>query len=310
MKRVISTALIVIFSSTIASMGCKDSSGSGSSNAESGVQLGMVSSELIAVSAFAGDGNGPAFATVSDQEVPESGFPATDANGTTFNIDMARGYVRDVELDLPDGTLCGQFEEGVFSDPVSCVSATEPAEGEERGKDKIVVAGPFDVDLVNGTSSPSLDNVGIPSGAYQRIDIRFEEADALEDGLVAVDDALNGNTIIMSGTFKMNPNDEDEPEKTFEMALTFTEDVRFEGPGTDIVLDENDAEDLVLKLDVAMWFITLPITTCINDGDLVIDETNHLVISDSGSGIEGDDCDQIEGALKEAMKTSGQLDKN
>ena len=305
MKRVVSTALIVIFSSTTASMGC--SSGSGSSNAESGVQLGMVSSELIAVAAFAGDGNGPAFATAPDQEVPESGFPATDANGTTFHIDMARGYVRDIELDLPAGTLCDQFEEGVFSDPVSCVSATEPAEGEARGEDKIVVAGPFDVDLVNGTSTPSLLNVGLPSGTYQRSDTRFEEADALDDGLVAADDALNGNTIIMSGTFKRDPNNVDEPEKTFEMALTFTEDVRFEGPETGIVLDENDAEDLVLKLDVVKWFETLRITTCFDDGDLV---DNHLVISDSGSGIEGDDCDQIENDLKEAMKTSGQLDKN
>ena len=262
----------------------------------------MVSSELIAVTAFAGDGNGPAFATVSDQEVPESGFPATDADGTTFHIDMARGYVRDIELDLPEGTLCGQFEEGVFSDPVSCVSATEPVSGEEPGEDKIVVAGPFDVDLVNGASTPSLLNVGLPSGAYQRIDIRFKEADALEDGLVAANDALNGNTIIMSGTFKYDPDD--VVEKTFEMALTFTEDVRFEGPDTDIVLDENDAEDLVLKLDVAMWFDTLHITTCINDGDLVIDENNHLVIVDSG------DCSTIENDLKEAMKTSGQLDKD
>jgi hypothetical protein len=53
-----------------------------------------------------------------------------------------------------------------------------------------------------------------------------------------------------------------------------------------------------------MWFNTLPITTCINDGDLVIDENNHLVISDSG------DCSTIENDLKDAMKTSGQLDKN
>jgi hypothetical protein len=116
-------------------------------------------------------------------------------------------------------------------------------------------------------------------------------------------DALNGNTIIMSGTFKFDSNDEVEPEKTFEMALTFTADVRFEGPDTDIVLDESKAEDLVLKLDVAMWFNTLPITTCIDTGDLVIVE-NHLEIVDSG------DCSTIENDLKEAMKASGQLDKN
>jgi hypothetical protein len=107
----------------------------------------------------------------------------------------------------------------------------------------------------------------------------------------------------MSGTFKFDSNDEVEPEKTFEMALTFTADVRFEGPDTDIVLDESKAEDLVLKLDVAMWFNTLPITTCIDTGDLVIVE-NHLEIVDSG------DCSTIENDLKEAMKTSGQLDKN
>jgi hypothetical protein len=96
----------------------------------------MVSSELIAVAAFASDGNGPAFATVSDQEVSESGCPATDADGTTFHIRMARGYVRDVELDPPDGTLSDQFEEGVSRTrkktrslsriPSTTISSTQP----------------------------------------------------------------------------------------------------------------------------------------------------------------------------------------
>jgi hypothetical protein len=86
---------------------------------------------------------------------------------------------------------------------------------------------------------------------------------------------------MMSSTFKFDPNDEVEPEKTFEMALTFTEDVRFEGPDTDIVPDESNAEDLVLKLDVAMWFNTRRITTCVGTSDLVIVD-NPLEIVDSG----------------------------
>jgi hypothetical protein len=47
MKRVVSTTLIVIFSSTIASMGSKNSSDSGASNAESGVQSGWFHRNLL-----------------------------------------------------------------------------------------------------------------------------------------------------------------------------------------------------------------------------------------------------------------------
>lgn len=273
-------------------VGCNGSGGDRSGSDESGVQLGMVSSELGPAPASAGTAGGPALAAVSDEPVPQNGFPATDADGTIFHIDMARGYVRDVELDLPDDSLCDQFEEGMFSEPVACAP----------GDDKIVISGPFVVDLVNATSTPDLSDVGIPAGVYQRIDIRFDDAEVV-DGLVTAEDALNGNTLIMSGTFKFDPLDADEVEKTFEMALKFNEDVRFEGPAEDIVLEDSD-EDLVLKLDVAMWFNSLPITTCINDGDLFVDENDHLLITDA------DGCSTIENDLKEAMKTSGQLDKN
>jgi len=274
-------------------VGCNSGGSDGSGSAESGVRMGAASSELIPAAASAGPGGSPALATVSDEPVPESGFPATDADGTTFHIEMARAYVRDIELDLPDLSLCDQFEDGTFSERVECAP----------GDDKIVIAGPFMVDLVNATSTPGLANVGLPGGAYQRIDIRFDDAETA-DGLVTAEDPLNTNTLIMSGTFKYDPDDAGEVEKTFDMVLKFNEDVRFEGPEEDIVLDEGSAEDLVLRLDVAMWFDALPITTCINDGDLVVDENNHLLVADSGG------CSTIENDLKEAMKTSGQLDKN
>jgi hypothetical protein len=70
------------------------------------------------------------------------------------------------------------------------------------------------------------------------------------------------------------------------------------------VLEEGAVDDLAVELDVALWFGTLPITTCIDDGDLVIDGQNHLLIANSG------DCSTVENDLKEAMKTSGQLDKD
>ncbi|MBW2391200.1 MAG: hypothetical protein JRG89_22600 [Deltaproteobacteria bacterium] len=293
MNRLSTTIMTMAAAIAIATAGCNDGgNGGGSGGAESGVQIGAASSELTPPAAAAA-GGGPALATVSEEEVPESGFPATDADGTTFHIDMARGYLRDIELDLADGEMCDQFEEGMFSEPVSCAP----------GDDKIVISGPFMVDLVNAISEPDLKNVGIPGGLYQRIDVRFDDAE-VADGLVTVDDPLNENTLIMSGTFKFDPEDAGEVEKTFEMALKFNEDVRFEGPAEDIVLDDSDAEDLVLRLDVAMWFNALPITTCIDDGDLVVDDDNHLVIADSGN------CSTVENDLKEAMKTSGQLDKD
>jgi hypothetical protein len=267
------------------SLGCSELIGESGLD---GMRVGVVSSELVVAEAASFDGA----RTAEFEVVPDSGFPATDADGTTFFIDTALAYVRDIELDLPAELSCTDFDVEAFVAPVSCIN----------GENVLAVDGPFVIDLIEASSTPPLVDIGLPAGVYERIDIRFDDAEVSE-GLITAESPLNENTMYIAGTFVFDLEDVNEVEKTFELALKFNEDVRFEEETGGIELDEGATENLVLMLDVSQWFAALPITTCIDDGDLIVDGNSHLLITDSGN------CSTIENDLKEAMKTSGQLDK-
>ncbi|MCB0221412.1 MAG: hypothetical protein KDH09_17070 [Chrysiogenetes bacterium] len=243
----------------------------------SGVRIQATSSAAATASAKATD------------PVP-AGLAMADQDGTVFVMDTARASVKDVEIELPEGMECEDSEDDIASELLTCESVD----------DSFAIKGPFVLDLIAGTSTPDISAVGLPSGTYSHVAVKFEEAE-VEDGLVPAEDPLAGHTIYLSGTFKFDPNDAGETEKTFEMLLKFSEEAEFANVAG-ATIDSLAADDLILSLDVASWFSALPITSCITNGDLQVVD-NHLMISDATG-----DCQNLEDTLKEAIKGSAELD--
>lgn len=219
-----------------------------------------------------------------------------DQSGSVFTVESARAHVRDIELDLPDGLRCSDLVDFVPEPPVSCDSSdSDDSPGDDPSDhDTIRIAGPFVFDLVAQTSTPSLEGLTLPSVAFQRVDVRFDDAEP-DEGVIASGDPLAGETLRALGTFDHAGNTTD-----YELILGFNEDARFERPdGVEVV----DATTLLLQLDVDAWFQALPISECIEDGDLTV--SNGVLVLTDGSG----SCSDIENALKDAIKSSGQLDR-
>lgn len=204
-----------------------------------------------------------------------------DDSGTAFTIESAEAHVRHIRLDLPDGQACADLDFD-FRAPVSCED------------DRIEISGPFLVDLIAGTAQPSLDALRIPPGDYERVDVRFDDAEP-DDGLVDASAALADHTMHATGRF-----DHDGQEMSFELLLKLNEDARFEAPGG-IALGEAGGRDALLMLDVSDWFSALPVIECMEDGELTV-EDGTLLIDDERS-----ECSEIENTLKDAIKGSGQL---
>lgn len=223
---------------------------------------------------------------LSASEPPEGSEPGTialeDAAGTAFTIEFAEAYVRHIQLDLSDGQSCADLD-FAFEAPVSCRD------------DKIEITGPFVFDLIAGTSEPSVAELRIPSGDYDRVDVRFEDAEP-DEGLVGESDPIADHTMRASGRF-----DNDGEEMPFDLVLKFNEDARFEAPGG-IALGEAGGTDAMLLLDVSRWFEALPVIECMEAGDFSV-EDGTLLIDDERS-----ECGDIENSLKDAIKNSGQLE--
>lgn len=151
--------------------------------------------------------------------------------------------------------------------------------------DKITIRGPFIIDLVDGSSTPSIADIKVPAGHYRRVDVRFSNDG---HGKLGANDPLNGNTFVADGTFTPNGGE----AMPFSVALDFNEEARFESKaGFDI--SAQAASDVLLKLDISSWFSALPVSECAESGAIAIDEKSSC---------------HFEQDLKDAIKSSGRLE--
>lgn len=202
---------------------------------------------------------------------------AEDDGGTVFAIEAASLAVRDIRLDLPDGTTCGDIEELLVG------AHCEPSDDAVGGEDTIVIDGPFAVDLTTGVATPGLEDVVIPAGLYRRIDVRADDAGDV--------------TFAVSAAFEL-----DGAAHHLELALDFNEDIRLEDPaGVEI----GDDSDLIAELVVDDWLAGIDIGACVADGDAEVEGTVVYIDEGSTSG----DCSDIENVIKDNLKRSGQLDR-
>lgn len=210
-----------------------------------------------------------------------------DAGGTSFEILSAVTFLRDIELDVPDGSSCDDVSDDLDG-------------GADCSSDTVKIPGPFIVDLLAGTSTPPLDAIRIPANIYKRIDFRIDDGVAGEGGINA-GDPLDDRSFVVTANFSYGGN-----TNTLLMSFKFNEDVRFEDPNGIAV--ESEGHKLLVKLDAATWLAGIDIAGCLDTSDLDLNGT-ELIIDDDGSASGSGSCSSIENTIKTNIKTSGQLDR-
>lgn len=219
--------------------------------------------------------------------------PAFDATGAAFALDVVRANVRRIDIDLPAGTSCVGLP-GLVSAAGDDDDGTPYTNVCQLGGAEIRLNGPWVIDLVARTATPPLPTITVPAGAYRRVDVRFDDADP-DDGHISASDPLAEHTLFATGTVPVNGT-----ATPFRLLLDFSEDARFDA-SSDLVLAEDVAHSVLLELDPSAWFAALPLARCAEDGDLTV-EGGVLLLEDDGG-----DCSDIEGAIKDAIKASGEL---
>lgn len=244
-----------------------------------GVGLGFRAVQPAASQGLAGDTTG-------------AGLTLTDEVGTVYTLTSTKVNLRDIELDLPAGTRCNEIEAELAGGARCASDASDDASGgnddAQGGGDKVRIDGPFTVDLLAGTATPSLDAVRVPALAWDRIDFRVEPADAGE---------LQDASWRTTATF-----DRDGVAAELTLALRFNEDVRVEAAGGVTV---DPSAPLLVRFDVTQWLSGAALGACIASGEA--DDGDAISIDDR---TRGQACGSIEGALKEAIKRSMRLDRD
>lgn len=210
---------------------------------------------------------------------PAPTFRSSD--GITFTLTEARIHLRDIRLDLPQGTKCGE---------VSGLLAGATCKGSDSSG-TVLVPGPIIVDLMTGTTTPDLSGLRLPAGNYKRIDFRLEETKADE---VASGEPLVGYSLMVKASFTR-----DNAANTLDLKLKFSEDARFES-ANGVAVGADTA--LLALLSPQVWLDGLPVATCLSKGDLQI-SGNVLRIDAQAKG----ECGDAENRVKLNIKNSGQL---
>jgi hypothetical protein len=208
------------------------------------------------------------------------------SDGVNLTLTQARIHLRDIRLDLPQGTKC--------ADVIGLAAGAEckGSDSGGAGSGTLVVRGPIIVDLMTGVTTPDLSGLVIPAGNYKRIDFRLDEARADE---VAAGEALIGYSL------KVGANFSEPAGRKLELALKFSEDARFESAtGVDVP----EGGKLIAMLQPTKWLAGLPLGACIQKGDVAI-EGDTVRIDDRAKG----DCSGAEDLVKRNIKTSGDLRK-
>ena len=235
----------------------------------------LVTSLLVLVGCASGGGTvGLSVQAVSDTTDPALDF--VDDGGVVYGVQTATLNLRNIEIDLPDGMVCADIA-GQLSGPAVC-------DDSPGSSDKIRIQGPFVIDLVAGTSTPTLDDVRIPAGVYKRIDFRVDPNAADESLGLTADFTHMGTDYLL------------------DLSLAFNEDIRIEDPaGIELTPDTDLMADLVLDT----WLAGVDLGACIEANEVDIVGTTVVVTDSSATGA----CSGIEDTIKTNMKTSGQLDK-
>jgi hypothetical protein len=210
----------------------------------------------------------------------------TSSDGVTFTLNEARIHLKDIRLDLPQGTKCAEVR-GLLT------GATCKGGESGSGSGTVVIPGPMVVDLMTGLTTPDLSELRLPAGTYKRIDFRLDEAKASE---VPAGEPLVGYSLLVKAGFTQGST-----PSTLDLRLKFSEDARFES-STGVEVGADDALLALLKPQV--WLEGLPVASCLQKGDLQV-VNGLLTLDDRAKG----DCNGAEDTVKRNIKRSGDLRK-
>ncbi|MCB0272050.1 MAG: hypothetical protein KDD46_03435, partial [Bdellovibrionales bacterium] len=110
-------------------------------------------------------------------------------------LTTATACVEKIELKLPYGLSCSDVG-FVTQSGLICEEEMDEEHGQMVLESKIKAYGPFTINMLDGSSQPSLENVQIPSGTYQEIEFEFRDDCGLGDeiSMILEGTALHGDS--------------------------------------------------------------------------------------------------------------------
>jgi len=176
------------------------------------------------------------------------------------------------------------------------VSSDDSSESEDDSSEtETAFSGPYLVDLLTDTVSPSIDALDLPVGTFKAIKLTIHkpEDDELADAIPS-SDVLRENSISLAGTYTPTAGS----AVNFEMTYDLSEDFEISGSGFDLA--NLNSQSVVIAFRLAKWFD-------FSDADL---NDKNRDFSDLAAGAIDLNKDSSATAAKELREVIKELIKN
>lgn len=185
-----------------------------------------------------------------------------------LTLTEARVGLKEIEFDLPEQEGDDDLDDdGIDDDGV---------------EDSIEFEGPYVVDLITNTVTPSLGSITMDPGTYTEVELKLDkvENDTEDDdgtSAIAVDDPMYGYSIYLVGTYSENAGASNIPVR---FAYDLDEEVRITADNAKGFVVGEGRNDVIIAFRLARWFnfslgapVDFSTATMNMSGEIVLDET-------------------------------------
>lgn len=217
-------------------------------------------------------------------------LPNLSGSSQNFGVNRAVVSSQDITVYSTSGAVLGTI---TLTDARLALKEIKlKREGASESDDSIHFNGPYVVNLLNNTVSPSLSTIEVPPGDYNEIELKLDkiQGDELDsDGSQLVDNAddLYGNSIYLSGTYTGTTNGGTVTDAPFSLSFDFDE--TFELSGADVVeaftIDADYTYPIIIAFRMSKWFVFNDVETnpdSVDFSNLVL-RTGEIVLDENAS---------------------------
>lgn len=204
----------------------------------------------------------------------------TDSTGAAADITSASVTIERIDIKLPDGLNCATLGvplpsfavcDNSENDALDDNPETNPSDDLAGDNDKIRLNGPFVVDLLTGTSTPSLADLTLPSGMVREIKVKLSHLTV-------------AGTVDVGGT-----------PTPFNIDSSIDKDIEYSDLSGFEISEAVSVNEIILSFDVAKWLAGVDLAACAADCSEFDDMIEHNV-EDSGSFSEDDHSGEDDGS--------------
>lgn len=174
-------------------------------------------------------------------------IPVYDTSCQLFNVSSAKITVKRIHF-IPDS-----------SSKDSILLLSRPQYPLEKDSESIFLNGPFLFDVINGTSTPHIDTLQLPSGKYRTVRMVINEGDQ--------------KTILLEGNLNYR-----DTVHNFSFQLPLTLNVDYQNKNQEITIAQHLSTEIKIVLDASKWLYDVNIRGCIDSGALPFESDGTLII--------------------------------